>query len=92
MTGHEIELRRTIEATRKGTGMIAGWRTVTITLPTAEFAADSIQYRQKYSEMRETLQSIAPALSVLETMCKAAGLKAGAAKAKEMKEWCNEVL
>jgi len=46
--------------------------------------AVSVNQRKVIKDMRETIDWIATALPVLETMCKAADLDMGAAKAREM--------
>lgn len=49
--------------------------------------AVSVNQRKVIKDMRATIDWIATALPVLETMCKVAGLKMGAAKAREMIEY-----
>ncbi len=49
--------------------------------------AVSVNQRKVIRDLQETIDWLATALPVLETMCKVAGLQAGEAKAREMQNY-----
>lgn len=49
--------------------------------------AVSVNQRKVIRDLQETIDWLATALPVLETMCKVSGLQAGEAKAREMQNY-----